>query len=84
MSQKKRPKFKCYNCQRIYEITLTIEDEQPQLIITCPYCNSESVVDLAPWRPKSTLVAKGGKTETATEFFTLELPDVLPTQPKSA
>jgi DNA-directed RNA polymerase subunit RPC12/RpoP len=76
----KRFEFKCWKCERTYTLFREITDEQ-ELIVACPFCNAEGVVDLKPFRKKVETVLKGieRKQDLGDE---LQLPNILPTQPK--
>jgi DNA-directed RNA polymerase subunit RPC12/RpoP len=79
---KKRFTFKCWNCNRTYNLLREITNDQV-LAVACPYCNSEGVVDLDPFRKKPEKVMRsatyvpGKSTDLGEE---LDLPDILPTQ----
>lgn len=75
----KRIKFKCWNCERVYSLLREIKDEL-RLIEECPFCGSECVVNLAPWRSEATTIFKGSANDEAALGDALDLPDVLPTQ----
>lgn len=80
MTKKVRLKFDCWHCHRLYEMTHEI-DGQPTLIVACPYCEKEGVVDLNPFRPKMTIVLRGDKPATSADNY--NFPAVIPTaQPK--
>ena len=81
MNDKKRLKFKCWHCQEEY--TLPVQGN-PQLIVECPYCEHEAVVDLIPFRSGVTPAFKGLDQPAAPlDLETLDLPDVLLTRPRS-
>jgi len=73
---KKRQKFNCWNCNRDFSLLLEITDQQT-LIVPCPFCEAECVVELTPHYKKP--VMRGDGAGTAEE---LDLPEVLPTQKK--
>jgi hypothetical protein len=78
----KRFTFQCWNCDKTYTLFREIGEDQ-KLIVACPYCDKEAVVDLTPfWKRKTTIrVVRGegeGKSVVSSE---LELPEILPTQP---
>ena len=80
MNNKKRLKFKCWNCQKEYTLQIV---GNPQLIVECPYCEHEAVVELMPFRPSVTTTFKGLDPPTAPlDLESLDLPDVLLTHPK--
>jgi len=76
---KKRFKFQCWNCKRTYTLFREITEEQT-LTVACPYCNTEAVVDLKPYRKetKTVLRREGDAEQNLGEE--LQLPDILPTQ----
>jgi hypothetical protein len=80
---KKRFTFQCWNCQRTYTLFREITQGQ-EVIVACPYCHKEAVVDLSPYPKKKVIVAVRGEGDTEREIEELVLPDVLPTQKKSA
>ncbi len=44
----KRIKIQCWNCPKVYSIPLETVD-QKEIIVSCPHCKAESVVDLRPY-----------------------------------
>lgn len=70
----KRYKFQCWNCPKVYFQSLEITDQQ-EIIVSCPYCKAEAVVDLRPYRKKIVSVMRGDDEQ-------IKLPDVLPTKKK--
>lgn len=77
--KKIRLNFRCWNCKRDYGMTHEIDDK-PTLIVACPYCEKEGVVDLDPYRTKTTVIFKGDDPAVADGY---DFPAVLPTaQPK--
>ena len=77
---KQRLKFKCWHCERVYSSPREIEG-RPRLVVECPYCEHEAVVDLAPFRDETVVTFKS-PSETEPTAESLNLPDVLPTIPK--
>jgi len=86
---KKRFTFKCWNCNRTYTLQREITDQQV-LTVACPYCNSEGVVDLDPYRKeiknvmKNITVMRDVSSDDSIDESTnaeeeLDLPDILPT-----
>ena len=75
---KKRFTFRCWHCDRTYELTRTIEG-QPRLLVECPYCEKEGVVDLAPFRSETVTIFKSVNPPPASAEQSLTLPDVIPT-----
>ena len=70
--------FECWNCNRNYTLFREITEEQT-LIVACPFCGKEGVVDLAPFRKKvkSVMREKENKQELGEEWV---LPEVLTTK----
>ena len=79
---KERLKFLCWNCDREYSMTREIAGK-PELIVACPFCEKEAVVDLAPYRTKVTPVYRGAEQTISAAGEAYNLPPVIPsTQPK--
>lgn len=76
---KKRLSFKCWNCTRIYSLFKEISDEQ-KLIIACPFCNQEAVVDLNPFRTEKKTVVRGPENEDQAAGYEYNFPNPIPTQ----
>jgi DNA-directed RNA polymerase subunit RPC12/RpoP len=74
----KRFTFKCWNCDRKYTLLREITEEQT-LMVACPYCNTEGVVDLDPFRKKVKPVMRGEEKVGNDMLEELDLPEVLPT-----
>lgn len=72
---KKRLTFRCWNCGKVYGMTREI-DGQPTIIVACPDCEKEAVVDLDPYRKKVTAILKGAQ-EAAHDAY--DFPDIIPT-----
>ena len=78
----KRLKFKCWNCSKTYTLYKEITDEQT-LIVACPFCSKEAVVDLKPFRkPKASVSVLKDILERTTQEteFELQLPETILTQ----
>lgn len=77
----KRLKLQCWNCPKTYFETLEITDQQ-EVIVKCPYCQSEAVVNLRPYRKKTMTVMKRIDLENLGNESNeeLQLPDILPTK----
>ncbi|MCE7987728.1 MAG: hypothetical protein DYG89_41725 [Caldilinea sp. CFX5] len=73
--QKQRLTFRCWHCGRTYAMTREL-DGQPTLIVACPFCEKEAVVDLDPYRKSITVVHKGLDDAAVEEYA---FPDVIPT-----
>ena len=73
---KKRLKFECWNCGETYSLLRDLNG-WPKIIVECPYCETEAVVDLAPARDAIVHVFQDGEAAT---WETLNLPEVIPTR----
>ena len=79
-TSKRRLKFKCWHCERDYEMTRQ-DLGLVRLVVECPFCEHEAVVDLAPFRDESVSTFKSVDGEPQSNFESLNLPAVLPTSP---
>ena len=70
--------FKCWNCNKDYTLFREITDQQ-ELIVACPYCGEEGVVDLNPYRKTVMTVVKSVEAKEQSRGQELDLPEVLPT-----
>lgn len=70
-------KVDCIGHRKPYSLTRRVNQER--LIVTCPYCGAEGVVELANYRREQNIVAASGDSEVTLEDFVL--PEVLPTNP---
>ena len=78
--KKLRLEFRCWNCDKTYHMTRQIDDE-PTLIVACPYCEKEGVVNLDPYHSPTIIVQRGDKPATSADGY--NFPAVIPTaQPK--
>lgn len=75
---KKRQKFNCWNCHRNFSLFLEITDQQT-LVVPCPFCAAECVVELEPHHIVKVLRGEAGPQAEGVE---LNLPDVLQTRKK--
>ncbi len=74
---KKRLKFLCCYCDREYSMTREITGK-PTLLVACPFCEKEAVVDLDPYRKNTTSIFKSvDAPDKAIEAY--DFPAVLPT-----
>ncbi len=76
----KRLKIQCWNCPKTYFENLDITGNQ-EVIVRCPYCNMQAVVNLRPYRKQSntTTVYRGENKETQSDEE-FQLPEVLPSR----
>ena len=79
MSQ--RPTFKCYNCPETYTLLRDTEGVRT-LFVQCPFCNAEAEVDLQPYLSNAHTTTRG-EGGGQNQEQSLNLPDVLPTRPRS-
>jgi len=77
----KRLTFTCWKpkCRKKYTLFREITGEQ-ELIVACPYCLTEGVVDLAPYRKPGRIVLRGVAASATASDFEIILPDVVPTR----
>lgn len=77
---KKRLTLQCWNCPKTYFYPVEITDQQ-EIIVKCPYCNAEAVVDLRPYRKDHKIVnVMRGENKDQRYEGELQLPDILPTR----
>ncbi len=90
MATQKRQKFECGACHKIFSVFITLTDEQ-ELIYPCPFCRTELVISLEPFRKKVVGVLKSVEVmrgvekedEKKQDELTYNLPDVLPAHPRA-
>jgi hypothetical protein len=75
---KKRLSFTCWNCQRVYSFLLEFSG-LPKLSVFCPFCNTEGIVDLAPYLDDVTDVFRCSNGER-NGITALKLPERIPTR----
>ena len=74
----KRFRFQCWNCPKVYSLIIEITDQE-ELIVTCPYCRAEAIVDLRPYKGRIKTVLGAGEVSTADDND-IQLPGILPTR----
>jgi len=80
----KRLEFHCWNCEQTYSLLLEIDEDKPQLWVACPFCHKEAIVDLDPYRKPVDKIYRGKSSSNDNSGETdFDLPDILPTRPKS-
>ena len=78
---RKRIKMKCWNCKEVFSLLKDLDvDEKPRLIVECPFCENEAVVDLAPFRTEIINMLRGGSSVKTGSGLDLEV--VFPTSPR--
>ncbi|MCP4710924.1 MAG: hypothetical protein GY869_20060, partial [Planctomycetes bacterium] len=77
---KMRLDFKCWNdkCGRDYSLFLEVEG-QPKLTVECPYCGTEGIADLDPYRQENDQVFKSVTGDRKSIGTQLKIPKVIPT-----
>jgi len=76
----KRLKLQCWNCPKTYFETLEITDRQ-QIIIKCPYCKADAIVNLKPYSKQSrTTTVYRGKNKDNQGGEDFQFPDIVPTR----
>lgn len=79
-SNKARPTFKCCACNETFSVTIDTS-EAKQIIITCPYCETESKVNLNDYKKGATEILRDGNTVTIPQYaFPTVIPTVIPTE----
>ena len=73
----KRFAFKCWKCERKYTLFKSITKEQ-ELIVQCPFCDSEAVVKLEPFKKKKMTVRRGDDDQSI--GYEYDFPEVIPTE----
>lgn len=87
----KRLRLQCWNCPKTYfhnletvnntDIDVLRRDvSQQTLIVSCPYCGAEAVVDLRPYKKQMKTVIRGEDKMNQGNNKELNLPDILPTR----
>lgn len=74
---KKRLTFRCGKCTRTFSFTKDLTDEQ-ELLFSCPFCGTELVLRLEPFRRKKITVTRGAGDETTEWEYAF--PDVIETE----
>lgn len=75
-------KFQCWNCPKVYFQSLEITDQQ-EIIIACPYCKAEAVVNLRPYYKRLKTVLKreeDDQTHLEEGEAGFQFPEVFPTR----
>jgi hypothetical protein len=81
MEQKGRLKLKCWQCGEEFSLYRVLDvGEKPRLIEVCPFCNSECVVDLAPYRTEAVEIYKGVERKGQVVGEVVDLARVFPTR----
>jgi hypothetical protein len=74
----KRLTFKCWHCDREYSLLRDLS-HGPKLLVACPFCEKEAVVDLSPYRSEVVGIYQSQSSGTEAVGEAYRLPDVLPT-----
>jgi hypothetical protein len=83
---KKRLCFKCWNCGKEYTLFKPVAGGQV-MIVACPFCNLEGVVNLEPYKKKKvqlmrSLASPVQAVGTGDQPAEMVFPEVIPTQEK--
>ncbi|MEM7531170.1 MAG: hypothetical protein AAF639_03255 [Chloroflexota bacterium] len=85
--QKVRFKFRCWSCEEVYALWREIQGN-PKLLVQCPHCMREAVVDLMPYRDSTEVTYRSANLEMPQDDEQSEtpgevrwdFPDILPTE----
>ncbi|MBV6393470.1 MAG: hypothetical protein KPEEDBHJ_02711 [Anaerolineales bacterium] len=79
---KKRLTFQCgnANCKRNFSFKREITEEQ-EFIFPCPFCNTELIVKLEPFKVRKKTFVRGEETHADSDEWEYAFPEVIPTQP---
>lgn len=80
---KKRLTFQCGNmaCKRKFSFQQKISEEQ-ELLFTCPFCGTELILKLEPFRKRKKIVIRGEGDEAESSEWEYTFPEVILTQPR--
>ena len=73
----KRQSFLCWKCGLVYTLFKNYTPNQ-KYTVSCPFCNAEAVVDLAPY--SVVITHRGEKMVQGKQEYELKMPDVINTQ----
>lgn len=75
---KKRLTFQCGNtaCKRKFSFQQEITKEQ-ELLFTCPFCSTELIVKLEPFRRRKKIVIRGEGDDTESAEWEYTFPEVI-------
>lgn len=74
-----RHEFKCWQCKRKYTLHRKITKEQ-KLFVACPYCGTEGVADMDPFRKRVKEVLRTIDNIEQDLGLELQLPETIPTR----
>lgn len=73
---KKRLTFQCGKCTRTFAFTPELTDKQ-ELLFTCPFCGTELVLRLQPFRRKKITILRGEEQADEAAAWDYAFPDLL-------
>ena len=80
---KKRLKFRCAKCGRVFSFQREIGAEQ-EILFTCPFCGAELVLRLKPFRTKKITVLRGEGGQEDTSAWEYAFPEVIEAEARNA
>lgn len=80
-NKKQRRTFKCGKCTRNFSFQKKITAEQ-EWFFKCPYCGTELILKLEPFKKKKTTLVRGEGRADETLDWDYEFPPVIATQPR--
>jgi DNA-directed RNA polymerase subunit RPC12/RpoP len=79
----KHQKLQCWNCPKTFYSPVEITDEQ-EIIVHCPYCRVEAVVNLKPYRKKGKVMSVlKGENPSGQGNEEFQLPEIIPTKKRN-
>jgi DNA-directed RNA polymerase subunit RPC12/RpoP len=79
--KKQRLTFQCGKCTRKFSFQKEITPEQ-EWFFKCPYCGTELLLKLEPFKKKKITLVKGGSNADESPEWDYEFPPVIATQPR--
>lgn len=80
--KKQRLTFQCGKCKRNFTFQKKITIEQ-EWIFQCPYCGTELLLKLEPFRKKPTNLIRGASNTEESLEWEYDFPAVILTQPRT-
>lgn len=79
---KKLPRltFRCWKCLRTYTLLPHEITEEQTLIVACPYCGVEGIVQVAPYKKRVISTMRELDSDDDAIGFEYVFPDVIPTE----
>lgn len=73
---KKRLTFQCAKCKRKFSFQQEITEEQ-ELLFTCPFCGTELVLKLEPFKTRRRTTVRGEGNDAESSEWEYIFPDVI-------